>query len=205
MSGMRLSAPAAVAAAVVLLPACSPPPTRGAADAPVTADAVQAPQRQATAPTTGAGSPSTQTPRDAERPAIESDPAVVALRTYFAAAYRAIDADDLGSPDLAAASTPERAARNADVFADVVGLDAPGPLPFTPISVRTASDTRRDVAFCGYVDGWLVDPRTGRPAGALTVRAGVAEVERVDGAWKVDGVRLTSSSCDGVRIEEERW
>jgi hypothetical protein len=205
MSGMRARAAAAIAAAVVLLSGCGGQQTRGAADAPVTAAPDEAGATTPAAPPAGEPTDAatrTGTPPPAEQD-LEADPAVQAVRTYFAAAYRAIEDDDLGADPLAEASTPQRAQRNAALFADVVDLSAPGPLPLTPTAVRTESETERVVAMCAYYDGWLRPP--GGAPEEVSVRAGEVVVRQVDGAWRVHDVRQVAGDCAGVDIAEETW
>ena len=135
----------------------------------------------------------------------EDDPAVQAVRRYFDAAYRAIEDDDLGSQALRDASTPARAEQNAQAFADVVELSAPGPLPFTPTAIEETGPGQRTVSVCAYYWGWLRDPGSDVPTTALEVRAARVQVEDVDGTWKVGGVEVTEGDCTGVEIREELW
>ena len=135
----------------------------------------------------------------------EDDPAVQAVRRYFDAAYRAIEEDDLGSQALRDASTPTRAEQNAQAFADVVELSAPGPLPFTPTALEENGPGRRTVSVCAYYWGWLRNPGSDAPTAPLEVRAARIQVEDVDGTWKVAGVEVTDGDCTGVEIREELW
>lgn len=135
----------------------------------------------------------------------EDDPAVQAVRRYFDAAYRAIEDDDLGSQALRDASTPARAEQNAQAFADVVELSAPGPLPFTPTAIEETGPGQRTVSVCAYYWGWLRNPGSDAPTTALEVRAARVQVEDVDGTWKVAGVEVTEGDCTGVEIREELW
>jgi len=205
MSVLRAQMVAAAAAAVVLLAGCGGSGTRGAADAPVTADPVTTEPSQGAVTLEPTDEPTDEPAEQAtDGPeALESDPAVQAVRGYFRAAYRAIEDDDLGSAELAAASTPQRARANPEGFADVVHLSAPGPLPLAPTAVRTESDTERVVAMCAYWDGWLREPG-GEPE-ETSVRAGEVVVQQVDGTWKVHDVRQVNGDCSGVQIQEETW
>jgi hypothetical protein len=135
----------------------------------------------------------------------EDDPAVQAVRRYFAAAYRAIEDDDLESSALRDASTADRAEQNAAAFADVVELSAPGPLPFSPTAVEETGPGVRTVAICAYYWGWLRNPGSDQPTAPLEVRAARVRVQDVDGEWKVDSVELVEADCTGVEIREELW
>jgi hypothetical protein len=156
---------------------------------------------EASAPPTAAAQPQLATPA---LPG-EDDPVVQAVRRYFDAAYRAIEDDDLGSQSLRDASTPARAEQNAQAFADVVELSAPGPLPFTPTAIEETGPGQRIVSVCAYYWGWLRNPGSDAPTTALEVRAARVQVEDVDGTWKVAGVEVTEGDCTGVEIREELW
>lgn len=136
---------------------------------------------------------------------IEDDPAVQAVRRYFDAAYRAIEDDDLESQALRDASTAARAEQNAEAFADVVELSAPGPLPFTATAVEETGPGVRTVEVCAYYWGWLRNPGSDEPTAPLEVRAARVRVQDVEGEWKVDDVELIEADCAGVEIREELW
>lgn len=149
------------------------------------------------APTAAPGSTTTGLPAAA----LEADPAVRALRAWYAAAARAVNADDLDLPELAALSTPQRQELNASAFAEDRGAHVPGPTPFTPVGA-TGTGPQRTVQLCAVDGGWVLDAPGGTPTGPDQVVPLRAELVEQAGAWRVDGVYTTSrGTCAGVPIE----
>jgi hypothetical protein len=150
----------------------------------------------------GSTSPSAEPASSPPTPAspYEDDPGVKTMRAFYAAVARAINARNLRHPDLVAVSTPRRAARNEINLKEELGNRAPGPVPFTPTAVRSNGPRSRTVLLCVLGDGWTVNPKTGRPARPRMVKAGRAELIKVGGRWKVDGLTGATFSCTGVEV-----
>jgi hypothetical protein len=145
------------------------------------------------APTTAAPSPTPLSP-------YENDPGVKALRKFYAAAAKAINVRNLRHPDLVAMSTPKRQARNEVLFKTELGLRVPGPIPFTPVAVRSNGSTSRTILYCGLDEGFSLDPKTGKPARPRSVVPVAASMVRIDGRWKVDSLTSADFSCVGVKV-----
>lgn len=122
------------------------------------------------------------------------------MRAFYAAVARAINARNLRHPALDAMSTAKRQARNEILFDSELGNRAPGPVPFTPIGVRSNGSTARTVLACVLGDGFTLDPKTDRPAHPRVVRAIQAELVEVGGRWKVDRLTRSDFSCTGVEV-----
>jgi hypothetical protein len=180
-------------AAVVLVGALAACSTSDPTVSPPTA----APQSSSVAPTTAAPSPSAS---KAPLSPYENDPAVKALRKYYAVASKAINARNGRLPELDAWSTPRRQLRNPVLIKADFGLYAPGPVPFTPVGVRSLGPNSRAVAVCVLGEGFNLDPKTGKPAHPREVSAGTATMVRTGGRWKVDTLVFANFSCSGVKV-----
>ncbi|HEU0101699.1 MAG TPA: hypothetical protein VFR07_05205 [Mycobacteriales bacterium] len=133
---------------------------------------------------------------------LEVDPAVAALRAYYVAAARAVNADDLDLPELRALSTPRRQDIAYSVFLPDRGGYVPGPTPFTPLAVTPLSDTRRAVLLCAVESGWVLAARGGPPLGPDQTVALRAELVLQDADWQVDLLEFTSAvSCSAVPLD----
>ena len=133
--------------------------------------------------------------------AYENDPAVKDLRAYYVAAARAINARNFRLLALVALSTPGRAARHPTVFMGDVGLFIPGPVPFTPLGVRTVAAGHKQVLWCGVEEGWSLTKKGGRPARPYRVVALRSDQLLTRGHWIIDHIRfVTGTSCQGVTI-----
>ena len=177
--------------AAIAVPA-SPIPTRAAAVSPTPASATTRP-KTVTAPKAK--------PTLAAPSAYENDPAVKDLRAYYVAAARAVNARNFQLPALVALSTQGRAARHPTVFGPDVGLFTPGPLPFTPLGVRTVAAGHKQVVYCDISDGWALTSKGGRPARPFRLSAARSDQLLVRGHWIVDHIRAAEgTSCNGVTI-----
>jgi hypothetical protein len=176
-------------AAVVLvgaLAACS-------SSDPTVSPPTAAPQSASVAPTTAAPSPTPLSP-------YENDPGVKALRRYYVAVSKAINARNVRLPELVAWSTPRRQVQVEELLKSELGLHAPGPQPFTPVGVRSTGANTRSVLFCGLNEGFDLDPKTGKPAHPREVLAAQATLVRDGGRWKVDYLVKAKFSCAGVPV-----
>lgn len=170
----------------------SPIPTQAVAVSPSPAS-VTTPPNTVTAPR--------GKPKLAPLSVYEGDPAVKDLRAYYVAAARALNARNFGLPALVALSTPARAARHPTVFKGDVGLFTPGPLPFTPLGVRTVAAGHKQVIFCEIEQGWVLTKRGGRPARPFRLLALKSDQLLTRGHWIVDHIRTAEgTSCAGVTI-----
>ncbi len=135
----------------------------------------------------------------------EKDPAVKALRRWAAQAARTVNTGHYTDSALAAVMTGGLAKNIKVVLGPDVGLYYPGPAPFTPVSVRTVSATRRDVKICIVGTGFAEKRSTKRPAAARKVLAIDAGAVRVSGRWVASQFYTATFSCSGVTVPEPRW
>jgi hypothetical protein len=165
-------------------------------------DAGQAPPVASGSPSPSASPSASVSPSVSATPAspYEDDPGVQTMRLYYAAAAKAVNARNLRHPELVAVSTPKRADRNVINLKDELGNRAPGPVPFTPIAVRSNGPGSRTVLMCVLGEGHSINPKTGKPAHARLVRAVQADLVKVGGRWKVDGLTRAKFSCAGVEV-----
>lgn len=171
----------------------------GASVGPIGASTIPS---SAPAPTTSSATPTPSPSSTAPLSKFENDPAVKALRAWAAEAARTVNAGKYTSPALQALMTRNFAATMKNVLGSDVGLRYAGPIPFTPLSVRVVSPTRRDVKMCVVLTGYAVDPRTGKPA-ARTVGPADTSAVLANGKWLVSRFDTGSFSCRGVKIEEQ--
>jgi len=147
---------------------------------------------------TSATSPALITPEPHER-----DAAVRAMRQEYLGSAKAINAKDVDVVEWEQSATERRRKELAQAWSPDFGRKAPGPIPFTPLSVQNISDTKREVVFCVVSDGWMLDPVTNEPAKPWTVVHAKATVIKVDSRWKVDEMKRTPGSCANVPITKE--
>ncbi|MDQ1292263.1 MAG: hypothetical protein QG608_141 [Actinomycetota bacterium] len=148
--------------------------------------------------TTSTTSPVYVTPESHER-----DAAVRAMRQEYRGSAKAINAKDVNVVEWEQSTTDRRRAELAQAWSADFGRKAPGPIPFTPLTVLNLSETKREVVFCVVSDGWMLDPVTNNPAKPWTVTHAKATVIKVDSRWRVDQMVRTSGSCGNVPIEKE--
>jgi hypothetical protein len=130
----------------------------------------------------------------------ENDPGVKTMRAFYAAAAKAVNARNLRLPELVALSTARRQVRTEALLKEELGSRVPGPVPFTPVSVRSNGPASRSVLLCVLDGGWSIDPKTGKPREARKVLSGQADLIVVDGKWKVDRLYKKDFSCAGVKV-----
>jgi hypothetical protein len=153
-------------------------------------------------PTASATSSPTKTPRPAPEPLsrFEGDPAVKAARAWAAAAARSITA---GQEDLAQAKpfmTPNGQRVIPPLAADEIGLEYPGPVPFTPTSVDHAG-SRANLDVCFWSAGFGLDRKTGQPAHAREVIPMQFAMVRQGGSWKINAFYSSQASCSKVPVK----
>jgi hypothetical protein len=154
------------------------------------------------APTASATPTPTKTSRPAPEPLsrFEGDPAVKAARAWAAAAARSITA---GQEDLARAKpymTPNGQRVIPPLAADEIGLEYPGPVPFTPTSVDHAG-SGATLQVCFWSAGFGLDRKTGQPAHAREVIPMQFAMVRQGGSWKIDAFYSSKSSCSKVPVK----
>jgi hypothetical protein len=143
------------------------------------------------------------TPEPASR--FEDDPAVRALRTHYVGLAKSVNLRTGDVPELDRTSTPRRQALNGRVMRVDYGLYYPGPVPFTPLSVRSTAPDTRLVRMCVLAEGWGQDRATGRPANPRSVEHLQATLRRIRGRWLVDRIATARGSCQDVTIDEVSW
>jgi hypothetical protein len=135
----------------------------------------------------------------------EADPAVKALRLYYLGAAKGVNARTMDIKELERSSTKEWFAHVPELFTFEYGMHYPGPIPFAPMSVTQTSPTRKQVVICVLGDGWLRNPRTGRPTAPRALTRGVATVIRVKASWRISYIVEIGGSCAGASMREESF
>ena len=182
-----------------VLPAVDPQPTTSSEADPQPSAA--APSEPATGPSPTAAPTASSTPRPSNSSAgrFESDPAVKALRAYYAAVSDAINQQNIQLPALLALSGPKQRTFHSN-YREEFGYRSPGPVPFEPLSVAVNSSTQRTVTFCGMNDGWTRDKKTNKPRKPVDVVAVKSVMVRRSGHWIVDDTLASSVSCEEVKL-----
>jgi hypothetical protein len=151
----------------------------------------------------------TPTPTVAPLSPFEDRPEVKALRAYFDALARAVNARDRDLGSITAFATPAGVeASRSPVAGDIEhGYRWPGPEPFTPLAVRKKKG-KATVSTCLVTVGWSVHRKTGKPVykpKERRVGSVLFHLVRSRGHWKVDGIVFGTGDCASVRIKEVRW
>lgn len=186
---------ALLAISVALVTACS------GDDEPLTAPPSASPPEVSPPPAPSPSPTPSASPSPSPEPlsAFEDDPAVQAMRDFYVAAARAVNADDFMLPELVARSTARRIEINRSTFAEDLGAFVPGPTPFTPVAVQELAPDRRTVLACSVEGGWVLDRPGGTPTEPDEVLGGAWEMRLENGTWKVHRIGdAPDVSCDGV-------
>ena len=101
--------------------------------------------------------------------------------------------------------TPAFARNMKQVIGTDVGLHYPGPIPFTPLSVRVINATDHQVGVCLVSDGFAQQRSTGRPAKKHRVVAATGGAVLTNGRWVASRLSAATFSCSGVTVPEPRW
>ncbi|WGW12629.1 hypothetical protein LWF01_02345 [Saxibacter everestensis] len=185
-----------------LIAGCSPPgnaeekplsPASGSAESPATAPA---------SPSAEAGETESS---DEALSEFEDDPAVQGMRGFYSAIAKATNQGDFTLKELQKYSTQRRQELNESTMKDAKGLEFPGPIPFTPIKVRSDSDDQKTILACGWDSGWAKDKKTGKPRDEFRVDGGEVEMLREDGNWKVNKVVGATIDCSTVDVKKVEW
>lgn len=167
------------------------------------------PSVQPTTPavSTPAGSTPAPSPSSSAKPlsAFENDPAVKALRAWAAQAARTVNSGHYTDKALQALMTPALAKTMPHVLGDLVGQYMPGPLPFTPTSVKRVSAQERYVEGCMLTNGFGIDRKTGKVMHKRRVQALDAGAHLSNGVWKADALYNGKTDCKAVAIREQKW
>lgn len=163
---------------------------------------------EAVAPGTQAPTLATAPPGPGPAPAedaLESLPAVQAVRLHFRGLALAINQLNLAHPDLIASTTPQRLARIVDQgqLEEDYGQLYPGPAPATVTGVSPQSGTPIDVEGCLQWRGYGVDQATGMSP-ASDYHGFTAVVVDVGGQLLVDQLlRIDTIDCTVVPLRTE--
>lgn len=151
-------------------------------------------------PTSSAASP---VPKPLSK--FESDPGVVTMRDWAAELARAVTAGHTTSAKLDALMTTAFAKSIRVIDVGELGHYYPGPLPFTPISVRNITSDSREVRMCLLAGGYSQHPATHKIWTKRNVGAVTAVVSRADGEWRVSTFDTATFACRGVTIPTPSW
>ena len=158
------------------------------------------------APGTSADASATRTPDPATVAEWAKDPAVKALRAWFAEAARTVNKGSDDSPALDKLMTGTFRLRMPHVLGDDVGLHYPGPIPYEVESVSTPSPGQRLVEICAVFQGFAEDAKTHEPAAALSIQPAVVRLVTNKGQWLVNELTSPlSGSCQGKQVAMPLW
>jgi hypothetical protein len=96
--------------------------------------------------------------------------------------------------------TPRARAMRAVYIKEDLGQKYPGPLPFTPTFVSTRGTTAT-IKACVWVQGWGLDPRTGKPARKRQVLPLAFDMRKSGKTWLFNALTDSSTSCDRVTVK----
>jgi hypothetical protein len=86
-----------------------------------------------------------------------------------------------------------------------VGFYYPGPLPFTPVSVKTSGSTST-VGVCMLAKGFAQNRKTKVPAQEREIYAGDFTMVVSKGRWKLDNIVGTPKrDCSKTKIKGVAW
>jgi hypothetical protein len=181
----------------------------GGGDPRTTGDPTATASSSSTTPTPTPTPTPTAAPTAEPLSPFEDRPEVKALRAYFVALGRAINARDRDLGSMAAFATPAGVeATRSPVAGDIEhGYLWPGPEPFTPVAVRSKKG-KATVSVCIVTIGWSVYRKTGRPVfkpKERKVGSVIFDLVRSRGSWKVDGFVFDDGNCASVKIRRVRW
>jgi hypothetical protein len=162
---------------------------KAAEDQPVAASSV-------TSATTSATPSATPSPSPTLKPLsrFEDEPQVKVARRWAAGVARATTAGDRSARAIKPFTTPQGWKRMQGYMAEDMGRLYPGPLPFTPLGVRTTGASGR-IPMCIWVGGFTLDPKTKQPDKAPRIVGADLTLKKLGGRWKVDDLLFQDFSC----------
>lgn len=194
----------ALAAIAVLGTACSGSSGGSPSESP-TAPSSTPPPTTSAAPTTTAPSTPTPSPTAAPLSKFENDPGVKALRAFAAQAARTLTSGHAIDAKLNALVTPAFAKVLPGIVETEVGKIYPGPNPFTPVKITSATPTQRNVNVCWVAAGWSLDPKTHKVAEKYQVVPVAVTTTKSGNQWRVAKFADGNFSCLGVKIVKQKW
>lgn len=158
------------------------------------------PQRDASASSTPTDAP-TQSPSAEPLSAYEDAPQVEVARKWAAAAARDVSAGKAQLPTARKFMSEKGHQVVPTRFSQEVGLTYPGPVPFTPVAVRSDGD----VVTCMWVAGWGRDKATDEPAEKKKIAAMRIDLDRIEGQWQVSDLLTSEADCSGIDVQGVTW
>lgn len=186
---VRLSVAAAIAVVTWTLSGCGGTPAPVGTPSPAVA-------------TTSASSKPTATATPLSR--FEDQAPVKAVRTWLAAAARAVNAGDVRVRGAAGVLSAEGRRSMPGTLSDDRGRYYPGPMPFTPTRVDVTGATAK-VYGCLTGDGFAEDRATHRPARGRKVLPVQFWLSRDGGHWRIDNLYDAAVACRRVRVVDVKW
>ena len=124
----------------------------------------------------------------------EDEPQVKVARKWAIGVARATTKGDRKARAIKPFTTPAGWTRMQGYMAEDMGRLYPGPLPFTPLGVRTTGSSSR-IPMCIWVGGFTLDPRTKQPDKAPRIVGADLTLKKLGGRWKVDDLLFQNFSC----------
>lgn len=164
-----------------------------------------APSSTSTTPTQAPTSTSSPTVEPLSR--FEDRPPVKAARAWASALGRAVNMRRFDQRTLGRVATPAGMASSkfGTSYDTSHRYRWPGPLPFTPVKVHTRGATAY-VTACLFVQGWAIDPSTGKLGQPNKVGPVTLELRRTAGRWLFNGASNGGTTrCDEVTVKGVKW
>jgi hypothetical protein len=151
---------------------------------------------------TPTSTPSPTEPSPTLRPLsrFEDEPTVKVARRFAVAAARSVTADDTSMRRIRPFVTPTGLTKFQGYFGADMGLEYPGPVPFTPVGVRETGGAA-EVPMCMWTFGFTVDPKTKQPTERRKIEAGKFLMVKQAGKWRIDDMVYAGHSCEKTVVK----
>ena len=111
-----------------------------------------------------------------------------------------ITADDKSMRRIRPFVTPTGLTKFQGYFGADMGLEYPGPVPFTPVGVRETGGAA-EVPMCMWTFGFTVDPETKQPTERRKIEAGKFLMVKQAGKWRIDDMVYAGHSCEKTVVK----
>jgi len=133
----------------------------------------------------------------------EDEATVKVLREWAVILGKGIPKRDVS--DLSKVSQGEALREMAEAAREDFGREYPGPLPLTPVRVKT-SGTHAEVTFCMQTKGWALDPKThAQVDGRRVVAPAVSTFTKTHGRWVMTTWYAADIDCSQIPVKGVAW
>lgn len=134
----------------------------------------------------------------------ESEPAVKAVRAWFAAIARDVNKGRMELPSASKLAIGQAREEMPDLMRSDAGLHYPGPLPMTPVGV-VEQGKETVVTACAMNNGFATRPGETKPARKKEIQPVKFTVVKQKGGFVVKEIYSSDAACEGVEVEGVRW